>query len=134
MPTFLETTKTYQPGARTLPNRYYCDEAVLAEERQRVFATQWICVGRESDIANAGDYLLADVAGESLIVVRDQSGVVRAHYNVCRHRGTRLCEDAKGHLSETIQCPYHAWTYRLDGRLVGAPHMKEVEGFDKKDY
>src|SRR2546427_4463767 len=58
----------------------------------------------------------------------------RAFYNVCRHRGTRLCETERGRLSETIQCPYHAWTYALDGRLIGAPHMHEVEGFDKKAY
>src|SRR5207237_5229437 len=68
------------------------------------------------------------------IVLRDQSGEARAYYNVCRHRGTRLCEAPKGRLSETIQCPYHAWTYALDGRLIGAPHMHEVEGFDKKSY
>jgi Rieske 2Fe-2S family protein len=74
------------------------------------------------------------VAGESIIVLRDRSGRVRAFYNVCRHRGTRLCEAPVGKFSQTIQCPYHAWTYRLDGRLTGAPHMEEVDGFDKRDY
>src|SRR5207247_264786 len=63
-----------------------------------------------------------------------RSGARHSYYNVCRHRGTRLCEAPKGRLSETIQCPYHAWTYALDGRLIGAPHMHEVEGFDKKSY
>ena len=70
---------------------------------------------------------------ESLIVIRDKIGKIHGFFNVCRHRGTRLCEDGNGHLS-AIQCPYHAWTYGLDGRLIGAPHMDEVPGFDKADY
>jgi Rieske 2Fe-2S family protein len=92
-------------------------------------------VGHQSQIAQAGDYFVQEVAGESLIIARDQISEVRAFYNVCRHRGTRLCEDRAGH-SSTIQCPYHAWTYALDGRLVGAPHMtgETVPGFDKADY
>ena len=74
------------------------------------------------------------IAGESLIILRDRDGELRAFFNVCRHRGTRLCTEASGHFSETIQCPYHAWTYTTDGRLIGAPHMQDVEGFDKRDY
>src|SRR4029077_4570201 len=76
---------------------------------------------------------VAKVAGESLIITRDKNDKVRGFYNVCRHRGTRLREDARGHAS-AIQCPYHAWTYGLDGKLIGAPHMDEVPGFDKADY
>ena len=82
-------------------------------------------VGHQSQIAKAGDYFVQEVAGESLIIVRDQEGEVHGFYNVCRHRGTRLCENRSGH-SSAIQCPYHAWTYGLDGRLIGAPHMDEV--------
>jgi Rieske 2Fe-2S family protein len=85
-------------------------------------------------LQKAGDYILRDVAGESLIILRDRAGAVRAYFNVCRHRGTRLCEATSGSFSETIQCPYHAWTYALDGRLIGAPHMQDVEGFDKKAH
>jgi Rieske 2Fe-2S family protein len=132
--TFLRTTESYRQGARTMPGRYYTAPEVLAEEAERVFARSWICVGRAADLARGGDYLLADVAGESLIVLRDQTGTLRAFYNVCRHRGTRLCETPRGAFSETIQCQYHAWTYALDGRLIGAPHMHEAEGFDKRDY
>jgi Rieske 2Fe-2S family protein len=134
MPTVLKTTESYRQGARTLPGRYYTASEVLAEEQDRVFSRRWICVGRDNALATPGDYMLVEVAGESIIVLRDQSGERRAFYNVCRHRGTRLCEATQGRLSETIQCPYHAWTYALDGRLIGAPHMHEVEGFDKKDY
>src|SRR5207249_3907635 len=68
-----------------------------------------------------------------LIVTRDKKGEIRGFYNVCRHRGTRLCEQQSGH-SSTIQCPYHAWTYALDGRLIGAPHMDEVLEFEKAKY
>lgn len=134
MATFLKTTSSYRPGARTLAGRYYTSEEILAEENERVFGRGWICVGREANIAEAGAYELASIAGESIIVLRDRAGTVRAFYNVCRHRGTRLCSAERGRLSETIQCPYHAWTYRLDGRLVGAPHMSETPGFDMSEY
>ena len=129
MATFLKTTESYRQGARTLPGRYYTAPEVLAEEHERIFRRRWICVGRGESIATSGDYILAEIAGESIIVLRDQAGERHAFYNVCRHRGTRLCEAPSGRLSETIQCPYHAWTYALDGRLIGAPHMHEVEGF-----
>ena len=72
-----------------------------------------------------GDYFVQEVAGESLIIVRDETGACTGFYNVCRHRGTRLCEEAT-RTCGAIQCPYHAWTYALDGRLTGAPHMDEV--------
>jgi Rieske 2Fe-2S family protein len=134
MTTFFKTTDAYKQGARTLPGRYYTASEILAEENERLFGRRWICVGRAESIAAAGDYVVVEIAGESLIVLRDQSAEQRAFYNVCRHRGTRLCEATHGRLSETIQCPYHAWTYALDGRLIGAPHMNEVAGFDKKAY
>jgi Rieske 2Fe-2S family protein len=117
-----------------MPGEYYTSPAILSEERERVFASHWNCVGRASRLANPGDYVVRTVADESLIIVRGRDGELRAFFNVCRHRGTRLCGEAGGQFSETIQCPYHAWTYTTDGRLIGAPHMNEVEGFDKKDY
>src|SRR6266704_3191508 len=132
--TFLKTVESYRQGARTLPGRYYTSPEVFADEQERIFRRHWICIGRDARLAASGDYFVVEIAGESIIVLRDQSGERRAYYNVCRHRGTRLCEAPQGRLSETIQCPYHAWTYALDGRLIGAPHMHEVEGFDKKAY
>jgi Rieske 2Fe-2S family protein len=123
------------PGqVRTLPQAYYTSEALYAEEADRIFARRWVCVGRAETLAAPGDYFLAEVTGESVIVVRDRQDEMRAFFNVCRHRGTRLCEQPAGHLPGAIQCPYHAWTYGLDGRLVGAPHMGETEGFDKAEY
>ena len=78
-------------------------------------------MGREDRIPRPGDYFLQGIGTESIIVLRDHSGDVRAFYNVCRHRGTRLCEEETGRFSRTIQCPYYAWTYDLDGRLISAP-------------
>jgi len=134
MTTFQPTTRSFRPGARTLPREAYTSEGVLANERERIFAAGWNCVGRIERVAKRGDYFLADVAGESIIVLRDSAGMLRAFFNVCRHRGTRICREPAGRLGETIQCSYHAWTYGTDGRLVGAPHMQEVEGFDKAEY
>jgi len=134
MTTFQRTVTTYQQGARTMPGELYTSPDILAEERERIFAHAWHCVGRTSAVASPGDFIVRSIAGESVIILRDRRGELRAHFNVCRHRGTRLCEAASGHFSETIQCPYHAWTYTTDGRLIGAPHMQEVEGFDKRYY
>ena len=130
---FRKTAETFTAGATTLPQRYFVSPEVFAEEQAKVFATQWICVGHQSQITKAGDYFVQQVSEESLIIMRARSGEIHGFYNVCRHRGTRLCEEASGHFA-AIQCPYHAWTYGLDGRLLGAPHMDEAPGFQKADY
>jgi Rieske 2Fe-2S family protein len=132
-PTFQKTAATFAVGARTLAQRYFVSPDLFVQEQKKIFAKHWMLVGHQSQIAKSGDYFLAQVAGESLIVVRDQKSEIRGFYNVCRHRGTRLKEDACGHAS-AIQCPYHAWTYGLDGRLIGAPHMDDVPDFNKSDY
>src|SRR5919198_3269676 len=134
MATFQRTVATYREGARTMPREYYTSPDILAEETERIFARTWSCVGRANRIAQRGEFVVRTVAGESLIIVRGRDGAIRAFFNVCRHRGTRICREASGRFSETIQCPYHAWTYATDGRLLGAPHMQDVQGFDKRDY
>src|ERR1700678_2578068 len=100
---------------------------------ERFFFEDWLCAGRADNIPNAGDYFLREIAGESIIVVRSDSGCVEAFYNVCRHRGTRLCSGEQGSFAGRIQCPYHGWTYGLDGRLIGATHMDSAE-FDRANY
>ena len=97
---------------------------------------RWICIGRAEEVPNAGDYLVRDLAGESIIITRNRSGEIRAFYNVCAHRGTKLLDDspACGHVSKVFKCPYHAWSYDLDGRLVGTPNVEEDEGFDRSLY
>jgi Rieske 2Fe-2S family protein len=119
--------------AKTLPQRYFVSPEIFSEELQKIFATDWVLVGHQSQLAEPGDYFLAEIAGESLVVVKDQRSTIRAFYNVCRHRGARVCEEQNGHAT-AIQCPYHAWTYGLDGRLLGAPHMDETPGFNKAEY
>src|SRR5438046_483077 len=120
-------------GAKSLPQKYFVSAEIFALEQEKIFSRNWLLVGHQSLIAKPGDFFVATVANESLIVVRDQQSQVRSLYNVCRHRGSRLKEEACGHTS-AIQCPYHAWTYALDGRLMGAPHMDDVPGFNKADY
>jgi Rieske 2Fe-2S family protein len=134
MTSFLRTTALSTDGARTLERADYVSAEVFAREQARVFGREWLCVGREAMVATPGQYVLFEMGAHSLIVVRDRGGAVRALHNTCRHRGTRLCDAPCGELSETIQCPYHAWTYGLDGRLLGVPDAKEIEGFDKADW
>jgi Rieske 2Fe-2S family protein len=134
MTDFHRTTTMFKQGSRTMPAEYYVSPAIFAEEVERIGTTRWHCVGRAAAIERPGDYFLKTVAGEPLIIVRDRQGALRAHVNICRHRGTQICEKAAGHFSETIQCAYHAWTYTTDGRLIGAPHMQDVEGFTKADH
>jgi len=119
--------------AKTLPGRYYTDPKVFGQELEEMFCKMWFCSGRTEQIPNPGDYYLCEVARESIIVTRDNSGVVRAFYNVCRHRGTRMCREERGKFSGRIQCPYHGWTYGLDGKLLGAPHMEE-DAFRREEY
>jgi len=130
---FRKTPRISAAGAKSLPQKYFVSPKIFADEQQKIFSRNWLLVGHQSQVAKAGDYFLATIAGESLIVIRDSKFEIRAFFNVCRHRGTRLKEDNCGH-SSAIQCPYHAWTYGLDGRLIGAPHMDDVPGFDKADY
>jgi len=119
--------------AKTLPARYYTDPNRFREEIEDFYFGSWICAGRADAIPKVGDYFLRDVAGENVIVVRDTDGAVRAFYNVCRHRGTRMCTTVEGTFAGRIQCPYHGWTYALDGRLLGAPHMSGTD-FRPEDY
>jgi Rieske 2Fe-2S family protein len=116
----------------TLPRRFYADPDFYRGELERFYVNRWICAGRADQIPNAGDYFTRTLGDESLIITRDISGEIHALFNVCRHRGTRLCEQAEGHFAERIQCPYHNWTYGLEGRLLAAPHMPP--GFSKDDY
>ena len=92
MTTFVKTTALPTHGAVTLPQRDYVSTAVFREEQERLFATRWLCIGREEQVAKPGQYVVVEIGVESLIVVRDRKGTLRALYNVCRHRGTRLCE------------------------------------------
>jgi nitrite reductase/ring-hydroxylating ferredoxin subunit len=123
-----------ESGAKTLPARYYTDPEIFRDEVERFYCESWICAGRTEQVTNPGDYFLRKVGGESIIITRDAGQKVRAFFNVCRHRGTRLVTNAEGKFSGRIQCGYHGWTYGLDGRLIGAPHMDEAGSFCREDY
>ena len=121
-------------GALTLPAAYYVDPEFFKREMNALFARMWICVGRTEQVERPGQFVVREVLGESIIVTRAQSRRVTAFYNLCRHRGTKLCAEQAGTFPGSIQCPYHAWTYDLEGRLIGAPHMEEVPHFRKEEY
>ena len=118
--------------ARAMPPSVYTSEDFLALEKSSIFANEWFCVGRADALANSGDYVTLDLANQPIIVLRDKEGVLKAMSNVCRHRMSVLLE-GRGN-TRSIVCPYHAWTYNLDGSLRGAPAMDQNEGFCKSDY
>jgi Phenylpropionate dioxygenase and related ring-hydroxylating dioxygenases, large terminal subunit len=120
----------------TLTGADYSSAAVYVEERERLFFGTWICVGRAAEIAAPGDFLVRDLAGESILVVRNRDGEPRAFYNVCAHRGTRIVDEAPGcgSTGKAIKCPYHAWSYDLDGRLLATPNVHEDEQFVRSEY
>jgi phenylpropionate dioxygenase-like ring-hydroxylating dioxygenase large terminal subunit len=118
--------------ARAMPPSVYTSDAFLAREMSDIFAREWICVGRASALASPGDYTTLDLAGEPVVVLRDRDGSLRALSNVCRHRMSTMLE-GRGR-ARTIVCPYHAWTYNLDGSLRGAPAMQGNRGFCAADY
>ncbi len=127
---------TWRPRP-TLAGTEYTTQATYDEEREQIWFGGWICIGRAAEIPEPGDYLVRDLAGESIVVTRNRGGEVRGFYNVCAHRGTKLLDEtgpACGHVSKVIKCPYHAWSYDLDGQLVGTPNVDEDEGFERANY
>jgi carnitine monooxygenase subunit len=118
----------------SLPGWIYRDPDFLEVEKERVFATSWQIVCHLNDIPNPGDYHTLDFLGEPLVAVRGQDRGVRAFFNVCRHRAARILDGGAGHCAGRIVCPYHAWTYDLDGRLAAVPHRKEFSDFSLDHY
>jgi Rieske 2Fe-2S family protein len=114
----------------TLPRSFYLDDPVLFEaEMERVWYRQWLYLAHESEIPEPGDYVIRRLVGESVIVVRTESGEVAALLNVCRHRGARIVDEPCGRLKRFV-CPYHQWTYELGGGLKAAPSMPDGEAVD----
>ena len=107
----------------TLGGTYYTSEVVFADEQTRIFEAMWMCTVRTAELAQPGQFRKVQVGRESVLVVRGRDGVLRAFLNVCRHRGAQLCTEDSGQVKRTLRCPYHAWTYGLDGKLVAAPNL-----------
>jgi len=134
------------PLERTLPRDAYFADYVWQREKERIFGREWVCAGRAEELPAPGDYLVLELAGESVLVVRSRAGELRAFYNVCRHRGCRLVLDAAakpaqtpaagpaGHFASAIRCPYHAWTYTLEGELRTAPFLEDDGDFRREDF
>jgi Rieske 2Fe-2S family protein len=118
----------------TLPGHSYTDETVFALEQEKIFEAMWFCVVRSSDIALPGAFKTVQVGRENLIVSRSRTGGVRAFFNVCRHRGARLCTEPSGEVRRAFQCTYHAWTYDLDGKLIAAPHLTKMADIDRVEF
>jgi Rieske 2Fe-2S family protein len=130
------------PGLEpTLPSSWYLKKRIYRLEREHIFMREWVCVGREEDLPGVGDHRVLELYGESILLLRNEQMELKAFYNVCRHRGARLCPAAgdddsvlalKGGVvgKRAIICPYHAWSYNLDGQLTRAPHMSRDNGFD----
>ncbi len=111
-----------RPGF-SLDQAFYTRPEIFARDRERILRNHWIMAGHVSQIPAAGDYRLFDLAGESIIVIRDAEGAVRAHYNVCRHRGSHVLPGPQGN-ARSLTCRYHGWTYGADGCLLAAPRMR----------
>lgn len=133
------------PLEKSLPSSYYTSSEIFTREKERILAREWFCAGREEDLPAPGSHSVLEVAGESILAVRTMTGELRAHYNVCRHRGARLCampQDCNWNVnlaggvtsSNVIRCPYHQWTYNLEGVLIGAPFLNDAESFRRKDF
>src|SRR5438876_4183415 len=132
-----DTLRQFDPDrpldrAETIPSSWYFDKDVFELERRAVFGDTWQVVGRADQVAQPGSYFTADVAGEPILVVRDEEGVLRAFYNVCRHRAARLATESQGRVRK-LRCRYHGWTYDLSGRLRGTPEFDGVANFCRED-
>lgn len=133
MSNFLNSVDVGARGHRTLASEYNLSEDVFSAEQGRIWENKWLCVGRTTDWSKPGDFRVLTIGRESVIVLRDQLGNFQSYFNLCRQRGTRLCETDSGTLRKTIQCPYHAWTYGLDGKLVGVPDEETFTDFRREE-
>lgn len=129
--TTIEALVARQKPGFTLEQPFYDDADIFKLDLERIVSKQWLYVDHASRLPDTGDYLVFPVGDEEIIVARDEAGEINAFFNVCRHRGSRICLEESGNAQHLI-CPYHAWTYSLSGDLVAARRMPE--SFDKADY
>src|SRR5947208_1239028 len=141
----MEKTEIPKGGAHVEPGEHlsastlltgesFWDEATFHEELERFYFRSWLNVGRSDQIPNPGDFFVREIGNESLLFIRGEDREIRGFYNVCRHRGTRIVGVAEGQKLGSLVCPYHAWTYSVEGKLVGAPHTEPLVDFRREDY
>jgi Rieske 2Fe-2S family protein len=125
------TTSNIQGLRASFTRDEYISPVVYDKEMHEVFAANWCHVGQSYQLSHIGDRLVAQVGNESILIVRNRENELRAYFNVCQHRGSQLCDESGSGYGAAISCPYHAWTYSLNGKLVGAIHHDQ-ESFDRE--
>lgn len=129
-----DSSRVLEKTEKALPKHFYLQAEHYEKELDAIWFKKWLYVCRSEALENRGDYQLLEVGGQSIIVTRGKEGAIHAFHNTCRHRGSILTTEPKGCFGGGIVCPYHAWTYALNGRLVGTRHQLKCDDFDKKDY
>jgi Rieske 2Fe-2S family protein len=119
----------------SIPARYYYDPQQYERELEVFWYGMWVMAGREEEVPEPRHYKVVKIGTQSIMILRDLDGQLRAFHNTCRHRGSILCTEEQGRLpGRSLVCPYHTWTYSLDGQLVGTPRQMETAGFDRSAY
>ncbi len=130
----MTTTELPESLIATLPGHFYTDPQIFSLEQAKIFEQMWFCAARASDIPTPGSFRTVAVGTESILISRSRKGEVRGFFNVCRHRGAKICTEESGSVSRAFQCPYHAWTYDLDGKLIAAPNLTKMPDVDRVAY
>lgn len=118
----------------TLPGASYTDAGIFAQEQERIFEAMWFCAVRAGDLPGPGSFRTVQVGRESILISRARDNSIRAWFNVCRHRGAKLCTEESGEVKRAFQCPYHAWTYDLTGKLVAAPNLTKMPDVGRTEF
>ncbi|MBC9731107.1 aromatic ring-hydroxylating dioxygenase subunit alpha [Streptomyces sp. TRM68367] len=130
----MTTTGMPESLIATLPGDHYTDPEIFRLEQEHIFESMWFCAARSSELAKPGAFRTVDVGRESVLLTRSRDNSVRAFFNVCRHRGAKLCTQESGEVKRAFQCPYHAWTYDLNGKLVAAPNLTKMPDIGRTEY
>src|SRR5439155_7095590 len=133
--TLRQIIDSYDPNAPlevawTIPAPWYVDERVMELERRTVLAHSWQLVGRVDQLSEPGQYITAEIAGEPIVAIRGNDNALRGFFNVCRHHAAAVMTEPEGHAHQ-LRCPYHGWTYSLEGELKGTPDFAGVCNFDR---
>ena len=119
---------------KTLPGSAYSDPELFAREQELIFERMWFCAASSTDIGKAGAFRTVQIGRESILLTRSRKGEARGYFNICRHRGAKLCTEESGEGARSFQCPYHAWTYDLEGKLIAAPNLTKMPDIGREEY
>ncbi len=119
---------------KTLPGSAYSDPELFALEQELIFERMWFCAASSADIGKAGSFRTVQIGRENILLTRSRKGEARGYFNICRHRGAKLCTEESGDGARSFQCPYHAWTYDLEGKLIAAPNLTKMPDIGREEY